>query len=66
MLIQLTQLLLVQVVLVRQTETQQLERLVAILHLFQQLLLVVAVAQANQRKLAVAAQEVVQAIAIQH
>jgi predicted Zn-dependent protease len=57
---------LVQVVLVRQMETQQLERLVAILHLFQQLLLVVAVAQANQRKLAVAVQVVVQATTIQH
>jgi hypothetical protein len=57
---------LVVVVLALQMETQQLERLVLILHFFQQLLLAVAVAQVNQRKLAVEVQAVVQVMTIQH
>jgi hypothetical protein len=64
--IQLTQLLSVQVAQAHQMETQQQERLVATLYLSQQLLLVVAVAQVNQRKLAMEVQGAVQAIAIQH
>ena len=56
----------VQVAQAHQMETQQQERLVATLYLSQQLLLVVAVAQVNQRKLAVEVQGAVQAIAIQH